>query len=193
MTIKETIIVEGTYDKIKLASIVDANIVTTNGFDILNNEEKLNYIQKLAKTCGIVIFTDSDSAGFRIRSYLKGTIKEGRVLHAYAPDITGKERRKRKASAEGLLGIEGLDAKVIVNALAAAGCGNDAGKPLRPITKLDLFEAGLAGGKDSAQKRRAFAAELGLPSRISSNSLVGALNSLMSYEDFSEKVKNNYK
>ena len=142
MVINEAIIVEGTYDKIKLGEAVEANIVTTDGFDIIHNKEKLAYVKALAKSCGIVIFTDSDKAGFRIRNYLKGQITEGRVLHAYAPDVQGRERRKHKSSKDGLLGVEGMSAEVVKNALLAAGCNTLGLKPERPITKFDLFTAG---------------------------------------------------
>ena len=190
MKINEAIVVEGIYDKIKLGSIVDANIVTTDGFDIIHNKEKLEYVQKLAETCGIVVLTDSDSAGFRIRNYLKGQIKKGRILHAYIPDIQGKEQRKHKPSKEGLLGVEGVDAETVKNALLSAGCNMGQKQDAkRLITKLDLYKAGLIGGKESAEKRRTFAANLGLPTRLSANALVNALNSVMNYEDFLKTIK----
>lgn len=191
MKIHEAIIVEGKYDKIKLREIVDANIVTTDGFDIIHNKEKLAYVKKLAETCGIVILTDSDGAGFRIRNYLKGQIKCGRILHAYIPDIAGKERRKAKPSKEGLLGVEGINAGIVIKALLSAGCNTlQEHSSKRLITKLDLYEVGLAGGKESAEKRRILAAEFGLPSRLSAKSLADALNSFISYEEFMKFYKN---
>lgn len=186
MRIKEAIIVEGVYDKTKLAGVVDATVVTTDGFDIIHNKEKLAYVKELAKTQGIVIFTDSDKAGFRIRNYLKGQITEGRVLHAYIPDVFGKERRKRKASKEGLLGVEGLGADVILNALTAAGCNRESLTEKRLIKRLDLYEDGFIGGFNSSEKRKKLTEMLGLPKRLSTNALLDALNSLISFEKYKE-------
>lgn len=183
MKISQAIIVEGTYDKIKLSGVVDALIVTTDGFDIINNKDKLSYIKKLAGECGIVILTDSDRAGFLIRNHIKGSVKEGQVLNAYIPDIKGKERRKRKPSKEGFLGVEGVTDEIIINALLSAGCTEDMSKSAG-ITKNDLYEDGLLGGADSRNKRQLISEKLGLPKRLSANAFLDALNRLLSYEEY---------
>lgn len=187
-TIKETIIVEGTYDKIKLSSFIDSVIITTNGFTVFKNKKLLNSIKTFSEKTGIVILTDSDSAGFKIRNYIKQSIKSGTVLHAYVPDVQGKEKRKRSPGKEGLLGVEGMDEKTIMTALREAGCTIDGGSKApaaeRAITKADMFAAGLSGRADSAPKRRKMAEILGIPSKISSNMLLDVINRLMTYDEF---------
>ena len=188
MKISQAIIVEGTYDKIKLSAIVDALIVTTDGFDIMSNSEKLSYIKTLARQNGIVILTDSDRAGFMIRSFIKSSVKEGQVLNAYIPDIKGKERRKRKPSKEGFLGVEGITDEILISALHAAGCTQE-----RPenagITKNDLYMDGLLGGKDSRNKRIALCQKLTLPKRLSTNAFLDALNRLLSFDEYKKLMR----
>ena len=179
--IKEAIVVEGNYDKIKLASIVDTMIITTDGFAIFNNKEKTAFLRRLADTCGIIVLTDADRAGFMIRNHIKQGMEVEAVKHAYIPDIIGKERRKRQASKEGTLGVEGMEAEVIIAALRAAGATFEDESVLpvhdeRRVTKADFFAAGLTGGAGSADRRRKLARELGLPSRISANMLIDAIN-----------------
>lgn len=115
--VAQAIIVEGKYDKIKLSSLLDAVILTTNGFHIFHDADKMALIRYYAKTTGIIILTDSDTAGFRIRNYLKGAVHDGKLFHVYIPDIYGKERRKLKPSAEGKLGVEGIDKNALLAAL----------------------------------------------------------------------------
>jgi len=193
MEIAEAIIVEGTADKIKLQSIVSALVVATDGFDLFQNNEKMEYIKKLAKKCGIVVLTDSDRAGFLIRSHIKSCVAEGVVRHAYVPSIFGKERRKRKPSKEGLLGVEGMEAEVIINALKSAGCkfdGNNNEVPsVKRVTKVDFFEDGLSGAPNSAQNRKRLACEMALPVRISANALIDAINTLFGYDEYKVLVK----
>ena len=188
MKISQAVIVEGTYDKIKLSGIVDALVVTTDGFDIINNKEKLSYIKNLAKTCGIVILTDSDRAGFMIRNHIKGAVKEGQVLNAYIPDIEGKEHRKRKPSKEGFLGVEGVSDEIIKNALLSAGCTEDTPRSAG-ITKKNLYEDGLLGGHDSRNKRLLISEKLGLPKRLSANAFLDALNKLLSFEEYKKLTR----
>ncbi len=191
--IKEAVIVEGTYDQIKLSGFLDAVIIKTNGFSIFNDKNKLQTIKTLAEKTGIVILTDSDSAGFKIRSYIKQSIPESLVKHAYVPDIRGKEKRKTKASKEGLLGVEGINEEIIINALRTAGCNVDGAYTKniseRQITKTDLYLMGLSGGVESSEKRQVLCTELGLPSKISANMLVNALNRLMTYEELDRYIK----
>ena len=191
--IKEAIIVEGTYDKIKLSGFIDAVIVETGGFAIYTNKEKLKMIQKLAQEIGIVIFTDSDSAGFQIRNYIKQNIPQELVKHAYIPDIKGKERRKKEAGKEGLLGVEGIDEEMLLSALLKAGCEIE-DMPVKErrqtkITKTDLFRLGLSGGKGSSKKREMLTKELSLPAKISPNMLLKVLEQLLTLEELGEIVQ----
>lgn len=185
--IKEAIIVEGVYDKIKLSQFLDGIIFVTGGFSIISNRKKIDSIRTLAEKTGIVILTDSDSAGFKIRNYIKQFIPEEQVKHAYIPDITGKEKRKNKASREGLLGVEGISEDIILSALRNAGCEIDGTSEhcaiKHEITKADLFTLGLSGDEMSAKKRQTLAKALGMPSKISANMLLSVLNRLLSLEE----------
>ena len=190
--IKEAVIVEGDYDKTKLAGFLDGIIITTHGFAIYTNEEYIKTICELAKKTGIVILTDSDSAGMRIRNFIKDKAKDGIVHHAYIPDIRGKERRKRKSSAEGLLGVEGMSEAVIIKALKDAGCTIDDMKQKSKngdIKKADLFALGLSGGDNSRVLREKLSREFNLPSKISANMLLDVMNRLVSYDELVEIVQ----
>jgi len=191
--LKEAVIVEGKYDKIKLSSVIDGLIIETHGFQIFKDKSQMDMIRKLADTRGILVLTDSDSAGFIIRNYLNGAIEPSKIKHAYIPDILGKERRKEKASKEGKLGVEGMPVQEIVAALNRAGvlCEDDssASANQRQITKMDLYEFGLSGGVDSVQKRKRLLLELNLPEHLAPNSLVKVLNGIMSYEEFCQTVQ----
>lgn len=187
--INEAIIVEGKYDKIKLASIIDGVIIVTNGFGIFKDREKLELIRYYAEKTGIIILTDSDSAGRKIRGYIKGTIKSGNVRNVHIPDIFGKEKRKIKASAEGKLGVEGVGVNVILEAFEKAGITASENALPRDITKLTLYELGLSGGSDSSTLRKKLQLSLGLPSLMSAASLIEVLNTMMTAEELSKKVK----
>ncbi len=185
----QAVVVEGKYDKIKLSSVLDALIIETDGFRIFKDREKLALIKTLAETRGIVIMTDSDSAGFKIRSYIGGSLPSDRIFHAYIPDILGKERRKIKPSSEGKLGVEGVPKTEIIKALERAGViTTEAPVRTREITKSDLYEHGLTGGNGSKEKRTELLLKFGLPSRLSTNSMLSVLNAIMTYEEFLEKV-----
>lgn len=193
--VKEAVIVEGKYDKIKLSSIIDGLIIETGGFRIFKDREQMQLIRKLADTRGILVLTDSDSAGFLIRNYLTGSIPAEKIKHAYIPDIFGKEKRKEKPSGEGKLGVEGVPVQAILEALKRAGVTcESAGEPVgRKITKTDLYLAGLSGGDNSTEKRRLLLQELNLPEHLAVNSLVGILNSMMSYENFQNLLDKLFK
>lgn len=184
--IKEAIVVEGTYDKIKLSNIFDTLIVTTDGFDIFKNQSKVSLIKKLAQKDGIIILTDSDRAGFVIRNYVKNFCKNGFVKHAYIPEVEGKEKRKSTPSKEGFLGVEGIDDDVIIKAVEK--CATEKNENKRLITKTDLFMDGLSGGENSFKYRKMLTKELDLPKRISANMLLDVLNSLFTYEEYKEKI-----
>nr|WP_195985167.1 DUF4093 domain-containing protein [Clostridium sp. D33t1_170424_F3] len=192
MKIKEAIIVEGKYDKIKLSSLIDGTIIETNGFQIFKDKKQMAMIRRLAETRGILVLTDSDAAGFVIRNYLTGAIPKEQIRHAYVPDIFGKERRKDQPSKEGKLGVEGIPKEVLLEALQRAGvfCDeSDSEAEKRLITKTDLFEMGLSGGENSAQKRKKLLQALNLPEHLAPNSLVKVLNSLMDYKQFCKIVE----
>ena len=194
--ISETIIVEGLYDKIKLSQFIDGVIFATNGFSIFKNENMQQMIKNLGEKTGIVILTDSDSAGFMIRNFVKQLLPEDKVKHAYIPAIEGKERRKREAGKEGILGVEGVKDEVIIEALRASGChieGEKAAKKEgKPITKADMYAAGLSGGENSRERRIKLTESLNLPYKISANMLLSVLNRLFDYDEFCELVQNLY-
>lgn len=184
LKIREAIVVEGQYDKIKLGQLVDTVIVTTDGFRIYKNAKKIALIRKLAKKDGIIILTDSDRAGFQIRNYVRNLVGDAYVKHAYIPDVPGKEKRKRTPSKEGFLGVEGIEDAQILRALEAAGCTGGLDSGGRSITKADLFADGLSGTAESAQRRDFLSKKLGLPRRLSANMLLDVLNRLYGYESY---------
>lgn len=185
--IQEAIVVEGRYDANTLRQIVDAPIFETGGFGIFNDKERLSLLRAAAERRGLIVFTDPDGAGFVIRRYLSGAIDPALVKHAYIPDVPGKERRKRAASKEGKLGVEGIDPATLIEALRRAGATilGETAKPIPgEITKTDLYRAGLSGGPDSAERRAALLRALRLPARMSANALLRALNLMMTKEEF---------
>lgn len=186
--VKEAVVVEGKYDKIKLSSLVEGVIIETNGFGLFRDEEKLRYLRRMARERGLVVLTDSDGAGFLIRGKLSSCIPADQLKHAYIPDVPGKERRKAAPSKEGKLGVEGMDLTTLRLALERAGAtiqGEEAPEPRREeITKADLYRLGLSGGPDSARRRRDLQKSLDLPERLSANGLLQALNALYSREEF---------
>ena len=184
--IRQAIVVEGRYDKNTLSQIVDAPILETSGFGIMKDKKQLELLRRVAKKRGLIVFTDSDGAGFVIRNYLKGAIAPQYLLHAYIPDVPGKERRKAAPGKEGKLGVEGMAPQVIVDCLRRAGAaieGEESSRPEMAITKLDLMELGLSGGPDSSRKRLALLKKLDLPEHMSSNAMLQALNLLYSKEE----------
>jgi ribonuclease M5 len=184
--VAETIVVEGRYDKNSLSQYIDANIIETSGFGIFNSPETAELIRILAKKTGVIVLTDSDGAGFVIRNFIKGSVSEGRVLHAYIPEIPGKERRKARPGAEGLLGVEGTDRETVIKALRECGAtidGEDKARLEAPVTKAVFFELGLSGGKSSAEARERLKKKLGLPAKLSTNALLDVLNAIYSRDE----------
>ncbi|MCM1269542.1 MAG: DUF4093 domain-containing protein [Ruminococcus flavefaciens] len=187
--IDQAIIVEGKYDKIKLSSVVDGIIIVTNGFRIFKDKEKLELIRYYAQTTGIIILTDSDSAGRKIRGYIKGAVHDGSIKNVYIPDIFGKEKRKDKPSAEGKLGVEGIDSNILIEAFEKAGITASESDSVHDITNMTLFENGLSGGQNSKLLRERLQMKLGLPSLMSSASLIEVLNTMMNGEELAEEVR----
>lgn len=181
--VREVIVVEGRYDKNTISQVVDATVVTLGGFSVFNDREKLAFLRRLAQERGLIVLTDSDGAGFVLRNYLKGALPKDRVKQAYIPDIAGKERRKRRPGKEGKLGVEGMPPTVLLEALRRCGAtfedeSAEAAPAEQPITKADLYELGLTGGPDSAEKRREVLRRLDLPAHLTANGLLEALNLL---------------
>lgn len=193
ISVREAIVVEGRYDKARLASVVDALVVETRGFGIFKDKELLRMLRTLARERGLLVLTDSDSAGFVIRDYLSGAIPPEQIKHAYIPNLHGKERRKSVPSKEGYLGVEGVEGEIIVDAIRRAGATvieqpdatfNGAG-----LTKLDLYECGLTGGKNSADRRRKMLGLLGLPQSLSVNRMLDVLNATMTKSQFVQTAR----
>lgn len=183
--LKQAIVVEGRYDKNTLSQLVDAPIFETRGFGVMKDRELLAFLRQVAEKRGLIILTDSDGAGFVIRSYLKGALPKDKVLHAYIPDIYGKERRKAQPGREGKLGVEGMSPEILMEALQKAGAETQQALTAAPkITKTDLFLTGFSGGRDSEARRKALQKELRLPEHLGSNAFLEALNLLMSREEF---------
>ncbi len=180
--LEPVILVEGKYDKIKLSRIFDTTILTTDGFGIFKQKDKLDLLRRLAETRGLLIFTDADGAGFVIRNHLKGSLPTGKVYHAYIPDLYGKEKRKAKGSKEGKLGVEGVPDDVIIKAVEHSGALSAQPVQKGEITKSDLFELGLSGGAGSAQMRQKLLHKLDLPAHLSPNALLDVLNCITDLE-----------
>ena len=184
--IKQAIVVEGRYDKNTLSQIVDAPILETSGFGIMKDKQQLKLLRRVAESRGLIIFTDSDGAGFVIRNYLKGAIDSKYLLHAYIPDIPGKERRKAAPGKEGKLGVEGMTPQVILEALRKAGAtvvGEEKVRSTGNITKQDMMELGLSGGQGSSELRKQLLKRLDLPEHMSANALLQALNLLYTLDE----------
>lgn len=191
LRIRYPVVVEGRYDKARLSSFLAGDIIQTDGFGIFSHREKLALIRRLAEQGPVVILTDSDRAGFRIRGHIAGAVPPERLIHVYIPQIPGKERRKARPSAEGTLGVEGIDIPVLRRALAQAGAlaGEEPEPPREPITKGDLYALGLSGGEGSAALRRALLGRLGLPRGIGANALPGILTRLTTPRELAALVK----
>ena len=188
LKLRQAIVVEGKYDQNTLRQLVDTAIFTTNGFTGMKDPALLHLLQQAAQTTGLIILTDSDGAGFLIRNTLKSALPETGVLHAFIPDLPGKEKRKAAPGKEGLLGVEGMTPEILLKALRNAGAefadGSTPPPAREPITKQDLFALGLSGGPESAKKRAALLKALSLPAHMSANALLQALNVLFSREEF---------
>ena len=189
--IKEAIVVEGRYDKNTLSQIVDAPILETSGFGIFKNKEQMALLRKVAEIRGLIVFTDADGAGFVIRNHIKSAISGKYLKHAYTPDIFGKERRKSTPGKEGKLGVEGMKADVILEALRRAGAtieGETGEKEIQEISKADLMDLGLYG-PGSTEKRMALIKRLGFPEEMSTNAFLQAVNLLYSFDELKQALE----
>lgn len=187
LKLKQAVIVEGKYDKIKLSTIIDALIIDVGGFHVFKNKETIELIKLMANTCGIIIMTDSDSAGMLIRNKISQIALGGKIYHAYVPEVLGKEKRKTKHSAEGLLGVEGMDKKYILAALQRCGLDTDNdGLNTYKFTTLDLYELGLTGKEYSKELRSRLLERLNLPKCISKNNLLKVLGYIVTLEQLRE-------
>ena len=189
--VKEAILVEGRYDKNTLSQIVDAPILETAGFGIFKDRKQMALLRQVAEKRGLIVFTDSDGAGFVIRNHIKSAIPGRYLKHAYIPDIPGKEKRKSAPGKEGKLGVEGMSREIILEALRRAGATIEGEEvpEARQITKQDLMELGLSGGPDSSAKRLALLKKLDLPEHMSANAMLQALNLLYSADELKEIIK----
>jgi len=183
--IKEAIVVEGRYDKNTLSQIVDAPILETSGFGIFKDKKQMALLRSVAQERGLIVFTDSDGAGFLIRNHIKSAIPGAYLKHAYIPDVMGKEKRKAAPGKEGKLGVEGMKPDIILDALRRAGATieGQTATPASQITKQDLMELGLSGGADASARRLKLMKRLDLPEHMSANALLQALNLLYSLEE----------
>lgn len=210
ITVKETIIVEGRYDRIKLSELIDSPIIETGGFRVFKDKEKQELIRAVAKRRGILVMTDVDSAGFVIRNFLRGIAPPEQIMHAYIPTVKGKEKRKPEVSKEGILGVEGIDRDSLIESIRKSGahieeglllvkgtsatagvglpyCSNASEKPtINQITKMDFYDYGLTGSENSALHREEVLSSLGLPKYLTANAMLTAMNCLFTKEEFEE-------
>lgn len=192
IAIREAVAVEGKYDAARLRTVVDTVVVETGGFRLFRDREKMALLRSLAQARGLIVLTDSDAAGFVIRDRLSGALPKTQLKHAYIPEIPGKEKRKRTASAEGLLGVEGVDGDCIVEVLLRAGATFVDGTVPLPtpfLTKARLYEDGLVGGEHSATYRAALLQELQLPRYLSVNRMIEVLNAVLTEENYQKLIK----
>lgn len=191
LELKEAVIVEGRYDKIKLSGIISTPVIDTGGFRVFKDKEKQQLIRQIAKKRGILVMTDVDSAGFVIRNFLRGIVPEDRIKHAYIPTVAGKESRKDEPSKEGILGVEGIDKDRLIDSIKKSGAtiiGEDRSSD-GEITKADFYEYGLVGREESALVRKRILKDLGLPEYLTTNAMISALNCLFTKEEFEEYLK----
>ncbi|WP_407382607.1 toprim domain-containing protein [Ruminococcus sp.] len=209
LRLRETIIVEGRYDKIKLSECIASPIIETGGFRVFKDKEKQALIRAVANRRGILVMTDVDSAGFVIRNFLRGIVPREKLLHAYIPTIEGKEKRKSETSKEGILGVEGIDREALIQAIkqsgahleedrtieiesdhADSGLSDGSGKTKESvdtsITKTDFYDYGMSGTENAAQNRERVLSALGLPRYLTANAMLSAINALFTKEEFED-------
>ena len=192
LELKETIVVEGKYDLMRLKEFISSPIVTTEGFRIFADKEKQFLIRQLADKNGIILMTDPDRAGQVIRSFLRGVADKSKIKQCYVPLVKGVEKRKSAPSKEGLLGVEGLSAEILADALRRCGAdiiGEEKPEKKQEITKMDLFNWGLSGRENSAKLREKLLEELGLPAYLSAGAMLCAINCLYKKQEIVDKLE----
>lgn len=193
LKLEQALLVEGKYDAARLANIVDGTILTTDGFRVFKDGALQKMLKRIAAAQGLIILTDSDAAGFKIRHFVTGLVGAGNVLQAYVPAIHGKEARKAEPGKEGLLGVEGVNDQLILQGLTTAlesrtTCQKQTAQS-RPITYTDLYDWGISGTANSAENRRVLLYRLGLPPRLSKKELLQVLNTLYTYDALNAEIK----
>ncbi len=188
LNIDRPVIVEGKYDKIKLSSVINANIITTDGFGVFKDSEKRLLIRRLAEKNGVIVLTDSDGGGLVIRNYIASVLPKDKIINLYIPEIKGKEKRKSEPSRAGLLGVEGIDTETLRSVFLPFSGKSITAEIPEPITKTDFYIDGLSGGEGSCERRRLICKKMGLPTNLSANSLLEALNMLYGREKYKELV-----
>jgi len=189
LKVRQPIIVEGRYDRIKLSSVIDGVFIETGGFRVFKDKELVASLRHMANTTGVILLTDSDAAGFKIRNYLKNVLgKNAKITHVYIPAVEGVEKRKNAPSAEGLLGVEGIDVETLLAAFERAGIGGEKVEQKSDLTTADLFSAHLTGAANCAERRRELLKRLNLPPRLSNRNMLLMLNTLLTREEFFELV-----
>ena len=189
--ISQAIIVEGKYDKIKLSSFIDGVIIVTNGFGIYKDKDIVQLIRYYAQRQGIIVLTDSDTAGFKIRGHIKSIVPKGKIINLYAPEILGKEKRKTQPSKEGKLGVEGINVNVLKALFEKVGVKGEIRENSSPVTNLDFFQLGITGQKNSSRLREKLLDKLELPKLVSSKALLEIVNSRFSKDEFYEFMEND--
>lgn len=184
LRLKSPIAVEGKYDKIKLSSVVESEIIVLDGFGIFKNSEKTEFLKRVAEKSGLIVLTDSDGGGLVIRNRLRSVIPQDRLINLYVPEIKGKEKRKTEASKQGLLGVEGMENEILYAILEPYSIDADVPVSKGGITRADLYENGLMGGEGSAEKRKRLCMKCALPQNISTSALLEALNLLYTLEEY---------
>lgn len=190
LKLKEAVIVEGRYDRIRLSELIASPIIETAGFRVFKDKEKQNLIRSVAERRGILVMTDVDSAGFVIRNFLKGIVPADTLKHAYIPTVAGKERRKDQPSKEGILGVEGIDREALIRSIRQSGATviGESAESTGEITKADFYAYELTGRENSALRREAILLDLGLPQYLSANAMLAAMNCLFSKDEFEAKL-----
>ena len=184
LKVKEAVIVEGKYDKIKLSNLLDALIIETNGFSVYKDKKKLAFIKKLANERGLIVITDSDHSGFQIRNYLSSVIPKDKIKHIYIPDIYGKEKRKKEPSKEGKIGVEGINDDILLELFKKANISSQSIVINNPITSVDMFTLELSGTPNAKQNKKKLLKSLDLPEFLSTSSLISYINSSMTKDEF---------
>lgn len=187
--LKMPVIVEGKYDKITLNNVIDTLIIPTNGFSIFKDKEKCELIRTFAQTTGVIVLTDSDSAGNIIRAHIKNICSSGKVYNVYIPQLKGKEKRKSTPGKEGLLGVEGIDKKTLCEVFLKSGVTADnITEKTKPITKTDMFLFGLSGTHNAESNRKILLKHLNLPENLSPNAMLSVVNTMFTYSEFEKAV-----